>query len=108
LESMFHLGGSGHHDSGRFRRSVLISIEVSSDRGRRLMSTNSVVIKTTIFTEWYQPHLIPCVVSAAFSHKCVVSLRGCSWFMYIPAKLDFSDLPDIMALSVIRKDRLRR
>ncbi|RXK37688.1 hypothetical protein M231_05021 [Tremella mesenterica] len=25
----------------------------------RLMSTNSVVIKTGIFTEWFQPHLIP-------------------------------------------------
>lgn len=42
------------------------------------MSTNSVVIKTGIFTEWFQPHLIP-------------------WFMYVPSKLDFSDLADIMA-----------
>jgi hypothetical protein len=30
-----------------------------SGRFRRLMSTNSVVIKTGIFTEWFQPHLIP-------------------------------------------------
>lgn len=45
----------------------------------RLMSSNSVVIKTGIFTEWFQPHLIP-------------------WFMYIPSKLDFSDLMDILAL----------
>lgn len=49
-----------------------------SGRFRRLMSTNSVVVKTGIFTEWFQPHLVP-------------------WFMYIPAKLDFSDLADIMA-----------
>ncbi|WVQ83028.1 hypothetical protein IAT38_005166 [Cryptococcus sp. DSM 104549] len=49
-----------------------------SGRFRKLMSTNSVVVKMTMFTEWFQPHLIP-------------------WFMYIPAKLDFSDLPDIMA-----------
>ncbi|EIW73449.1 hypothetical protein TREMEDRAFT_42362 [Tremella mesenterica DSM 1558] len=49
-----------------------------SGRFRRLMSTNSVVIKTGIFTEWFQPHLIP-------------------WFMYIPSKLDFSDLMDIMS-----------
>ncbi|ODO05163.1 hypothetical protein L198_01851 [Cryptococcus wingfieldii CBS 7118] len=49
-----------------------------SGRFRKLMSTNSAVIKMTMFTEWFQPHLIP-------------------WFMYIPAKLDFSDLPDIMA-----------
>ncbi|TXT13364.1 hypothetical protein VHUM_00731 [Vanrija humicola] len=49
-----------------------------SGRFRRLMSTNSVVIKSGIFTEWFQPHLIP-------------------WFMYIPSKLDFSDLADILA-----------
>ncbi|WRT67909.1 uncharacterized protein IL334_004883 [Kwoniella shivajii] len=49
-----------------------------SGRFRRLMSTNSMVIKMTMFTEWFQPHLIP-------------------WFMYVPAKLDFSDLTDIMA-----------
>ncbi|WVR06467.1 hypothetical protein IAU60_003498 [Kwoniella sp. DSM 27419] len=49
-----------------------------SGRFRRLMGTNSMVIKMTMFTEWFQPHLIP-------------------WFMYVPAKLDFSDLTDIMA-----------
>ncbi|ORX37296.1 glycosyl transferase family 90-domain-containing protein [Kockovaella imperatae] len=49
-----------------------------SGRFRRLMRTNSLVIKTSLFTEWFQPHLIP-------------------WFMYVPAKLDFSDLPDILA-----------
>lgn len=27
-----------------------------------LMSTNSVVIKAGIFTEWFQPHLIPSVL----------------------------------------------
>lgn len=42
------------------------------------MGTNSVVIKTAVFTEWFQPHLIP-------------------WFHYIPSKLDFGDLADIMA-----------
>lgn len=41
------------------------------------MGTNSVVIKTAVFTEWFQPHLIP-------------------WFHYIPSKLDFGDLADIM------------
>lgn len=62
-ESKFLLDIDGNGWSGRFRR---------------LMSTNSVVIKTGIFTEWFQPHLIP-------------------WFMYVPSKLDFSDLADIMA-----------
>ena len=55
------------------------------------MSTNSLVIKIGIFTEWFQPHLIPYV--------CSRGARLMSrWFMYIPAKLDFSDLSDIMAL----------
>lgn len=49
-----------------------------SGRFRRLMSTNSVVLKAGIFTEWFQPHLIP-------------------WFMYVPTRLDYSDLPTIMS-----------
>ncbi|WVQ73253.1 hypothetical protein IAR50_002821 [Cryptococcus sp. DSM 104548] len=62
------------------RNKFLLDIDGNgwSGRFRKLMSTNSAVIKMTMFTEWFQPHLIP-------------------WFMYIPAKLDFSDLPDIMA-----------
>ena len=40
----------------------LVLAFTSSGRFRRLMSTNSVVIKTGIFTEWFQPHLIPCVL----------------------------------------------
>jgi beta-1,2-xylosyltransferase len=36
-----------------------------SGRFRRLMSTNSMVIKAGIFTEWFQPHLIPYVVTVA-------------------------------------------
>ncbi|WWC88513.1 uncharacterized protein L201_003424 [Kwoniella dendrophila CBS 6074] len=62
------------------RHKFLLDIDGNgwSGRFRRLMSTNSMVIKMTMFTEWFQPHLIP-------------------WFMYVPAKLDFSDLTDIMA-----------
>ncbi|KAK8858698.1 hypothetical protein IAR55_002927 [Kwoniella newhampshirensis] len=62
------------------RHKFLLDIDGNgwSGRFRKLMSTNSVVVKMTMFTEWFQPHLIP-------------------WFMYIPAKLDFSDLTDIMA-----------
>lgn len=40
------------------------------------MSTNSVVIKTGIFTEWFQPHLIPLVpvihrLSTALAHAAL-------------------------------------
>lgn len=61
------------------------------------MSTNSVVIKTGIFTEWFQPHLIPCVPHPWLSAGQAYEPR---WFMYIPSKLDFSDLADILALYV--------
>ncbi|KAK4685681.1 hypothetical protein P7C73_g4466, partial [Tremellales sp. Uapishka_1] len=78
----FLLDIDGNGWSGRFRRlacpEVVDDGEMTDSSTHRLMSTNSVVIKTGIFTEWFQPHLIP-------------------WFMYIPAKLDFSDLADILA-----------
>ncbi|KAJ9127087.1 hypothetical protein QFC24_001322 [Naganishia onofrii] len=52
-----------------------------SARFRRLMTTNSVVLKTGMFTEWFQAHIVP-------------------WFHYIPTRLDYSDLP--MILSFLR------
>ncbi|WVF69132.1 hypothetical protein IAT40_003906 [Kwoniella sp. CBS 6097] len=72
---------AGHQGAEELNRhKFLLDIDGNgwSGRFRRLMSTNSMVIKMTMFTEWFQPHLIP-------------------WFMYVPAKLDFSDLTDIMA-----------
>nr|XP_018262209.1 uncharacterized protein I303_05225 [Kwoniella dejecticola CBS 10117]OBR84367.1 hypothetical protein I303_05225 [Kwoniella dejecticola CBS 10117] len=72
---------AGHQSADELNRhKYLLDIDGNgwSGRFRRLMSTNSMVIKMTMFTEWFQPHLIP-------------------WFMYVPAKLDFSDLTDIMA-----------
>ncbi|WWC70900.1 uncharacterized protein I206_104852 [Kwoniella pini CBS 10737] len=72
---------AGHQSADELNRhKFLLDIDGNgwSGRFRRLMSTNSMVIKMTMFTEWFQPHLIP-------------------WFMYVPAKLDFSDLTDIMA-----------
>jgi hypothetical protein len=44
------------------------------------MSTNSVVIKTGIFTEWFQPHLIPQVMAVlkgtALMHVQVVHVHS--------------------------------
>jgi hypothetical protein len=71
-----------------------------SGRFRKLMSTNSLVIKTSLFTEWFQPHLIPLAV---YEPEVRSRLTARSWFMYVPAKLDFSDLNDIMALFVYLK-----
>ncbi|CAH7687024.1 glycosyl transferase family 90-domain-containing protein [Phakopsora pachyrhizi] len=48
-----------------------------SGRFHRLLSSNQVVIKSTIFPEWYTDRIQP-------------------WFHYVPLKLDYSDLPEII------------
>lgn len=52
-----------------------------SGRFHRLLSTNAAVLKSTIFPEWYQDRIIP-------------------WVHYIPIKVDYSDLYDVMAFFV--------
>lgn len=49
-----------------------------SGRFHRLMASNSLVLKSTIFPEWYSDRLIP-------------------WYHYVPIKIDYSDLYDVMA-----------
>ncbi|TNY24830.1 hypothetical protein DMC30DRAFT_386415 [Rhodotorula diobovata] len=49
-----------------------------SGRFHRLMSTNSLVLKSTIFPEWYQDMIQP-------------------WVHYVPVQTDYSDLYPIMA-----------
>ncbi|MBW0550226.1 hypothetical protein O181_089941 [Austropuccinia psidii MF-1] len=48
-----------------------------SGRFHRLMSTNSIVLKSTIFPEWYADRVQP-------------------WVHYVPIKVDYSDLYDAM------------
>ncbi|KAG8907344.1 Glycosyltransferase Family 90 domain containing protein [Tulasnella sp. 403] len=48
-----------------------------SARFKRLMSTNSLVLKSTIFPEWFMDRIQP-------------------WVHYVPVKNDFSDLYDIL------------
>ncbi|GAA5882446.1 hypothetical protein JCM16303_001739 [Sporobolomyces ruberrimus] len=52
-----------------------------SGRFHRLMSTRSVLLKSTAFPEWYQD-------------------RVQEWVHYIPLKIDYSDLYDIMAFFI--------
>ncbi|CAE6440521.1 unnamed protein product [Rhizoctonia solani] len=47
-----------------------------SARFKRLMTTNSMILKTTIFPEWYMDRVMP-------------------WVHYVPVKVDLSDLYDI-------------
>ncbi|KAA1080927.1 F-actin-capping protein subunit alpha [Puccinia graminis f. sp. tritici] len=49
-----------------------------SGRFHRLMSTKSAILKSTIFPEWYADRIQP-------------------WYHYIPVKVDYQDLYDIMA-----------
>lgn len=52
-----------------------------SGRFHRLMSTRSLVLKSTIFPEWYQDRIEP-------------------WVHYVPIKIDYSDIYDTMAYFV--------
>ena len=45
------------------------------------MSTKSVVLKSTIFPEWYSERVMP-------------------WVHYVPIKVDYSDLYDVMTFFV--------
>jgi hypothetical protein len=49
-----------------------------SGRFHRLLQSNSAVLKSTIFPEWYAGWIVP-------------------WVHYIPLKVDYTDLWDIMA-----------
>ncbi|KZV84064.1 hypothetical protein EXIGLDRAFT_727686 [Exidia glandulosa HHB12029] len=49
-----------------------------SSRFRRLMLTNSLVLKSTIFPEWWMD-------------------RGMPWVHFVPFKMDYSDLYDVLA-----------
>ncbi|WVQ98701.1 hypothetical protein IAU59_005832 [Kwoniella sp. CBS 9459] len=52
-----------------------------SSRFRRLLAGNNVVLKSTLYPEWFHDMLIP-------------------WYHYVPLKLDYSDIYDIMAFFV--------
>ncbi|GAA94281.1 glycosyltransferase family 90 protein [Mixia osmundae IAM 14324] len=65
----------------------IIDIDGNGWSGRfyRLMSSNSVVLKATIFREWYTERIMP-------------------WLHYVPLNPDFSDLYDIMAFLQLNPD----
>ncbi|KAL7005163.1 hypothetical protein EMMF5_005272 [Cystobasidiomycetes sp. EMM_F5] len=52
-----------------------------SGRFHRLMSTKSIVLKSTIFPEWYSERIMP-------------------WVHYVPIKVDYSDLYDVMTFFI--------
>lgn len=58
-----------------------------SARFKRLMTTNSAVLKSTIFPEWYSARIQP-------------------WVHYIPLKPDLTDLYDVMTFFQTENDAL--
>ncbi|GAA5854421.1 hypothetical protein JCM8547_001815 [Rhodosporidiobolus lusitaniae] len=68
----------GWNEANEYKYLLDLDGNAWSGRFHRLLSTNSVVLKSTIFPEWYAGWIQP-------------------WVHYIPLKIDYSDLFDIMA-----------
>ena len=68
----------GLEEQNQYRYLMDIDGNGWSGRFHRLLSTNSVVLKSTVFPEWYQDQIVP-------------------WVHYVPVKVDYSDVYDIMA-----------
>ncbi|KAK4053911.1 hypothetical protein OIO90_003748 [Microbotryomycetes sp. JL221] len=68
----------GWNEANEYKYMLDIDGNAWSGRFHRLLSSNSVVLKSTIFPEWYASWIQP-------------------WYHYIPLKVDYSDLFDIMA-----------
>ncbi|GAA5828833.1 hypothetical protein JCM11251_005889 [Rhodosporidiobolus azoricus] len=68
----------GWNEANEYKYMLDLDGNAWSGRFHRLLSTNSVVLKSTIFPEWYAGWIQP-------------------WVHYIPVKIDYTDLFDIMA-----------
>jgi len=78
LRSKFDFGGYVSQDEANQHKYLLdIDGNAWSARFKRLMSTNSCVLKSTMFPEWYADRIQP-------------------WLHYVPVKVDLSDLYDIL------------
>jgi hypothetical protein len=71
----------GLEDQNQYRYLMDVDGNGWSGRFHRLLSTNGVVLKSTIFPEWYQERIIP-------------------WVHYVPIKVDYTDLYDVMAFFI--------
>lgn len=70
--------GLGWNQANEYKYLLDIDGNAWSGRFHRLLSSNSVVLKSTIFPEWYSDWIQP-------------------WVHYVPLKVDYTDLFDIMA-----------
>jgi len=65
----------GLNEAGQYKYVLDVDGNGWSSRFKRLMTSNSLVFKSTIYPEWYQDRIAP-------------------WVHYVPVKVDFSDLYD--------------
>nr|XP_019042714.1 hypothetical protein I302_08420 [Kwoniella bestiolae CBS 10118]OCF21644.1 hypothetical protein I302_08420 [Kwoniella bestiolae CBS 10118] len=72
------MGRVRKEDSLKYQYVIDVDGNGWSSRFRRLLSSNNVVLKSTLYPEWFHETLIP-------------------WYHYVPVKLDYSDIHDIMA-----------
>jgi len=70
-------GTMGLDESYQYKYLIDVDGNGWSGRFHRLMSTKSLVLKSTIFPEWYMDRVQP-------------------WVHYVPIKVDYSDLYDVM------------
>ncbi|GAA6014641.1 hypothetical protein JCM11491_000179 [Sporobolomyces phaffii] len=68
----------GWNEANEYKYMLDLDGNAWSGRFHRLLSTNSAVLKSTIFPEWYASWIQP-------------------WVHYIPIKIDYTDLFDVMA-----------
>ncbi|KAG0147782.1 hypothetical protein CROQUDRAFT_42346 [Cronartium quercuum f. sp. fusiforme G11] len=78
----------GLNDSLQYKYLIDLDGNGWSGRFHRLMSSNSLVLKSTIFPEWYAQRVQP-------------------WIHYVPIKVDYSDLYDVMVFFVGDQKKIR-
>ncbi|WWC61152.1 uncharacterized protein I303_103731 [Kwoniella dejecticola CBS 10117] len=78
LREINFMGRVRKEDSLKYKYVIDVDGNGWSSRFRRLLSSNNVVLKSTLYPEWFHEMLIP-------------------WYHYVPIKLDYSDIHDIMA-----------
>ena len=82
MSKLIHFADTmGLDESYKYKYLVDIDGNGWSGRFHRLMSTKSMVLKTTLFPEWYSERVMP-------------------WVHYVPLKVDYTDLYDILGFFI--------
>ncbi|GAA6014928.1 hypothetical protein JCM11491_002359 [Sporobolomyces phaffii] len=74
-------GGMTPDDENQYKYVLDVDANYPSGKFKRLMSSRSLVFKSTIFPEWWSRRIMP-------------------WYHYVPIKSDYSDLVDVAAFFI--------